>query len=69
MSDRIPIKSPAGVPGWLYLDNRVLRAEFPAAPKIDEEFSLVGVDLGRLAGMLLDQEDAEMVAERHRSKS
>mgnify|MGYP000414426797 CR=1 FL=1 len=66
MADRIPIKNPVGVPGWLYLDGRILRAEFPEMPKTNKEFDLDAIDLGRLANMLLDQKDAEQTAERRR---
>lgn len=35
-------------------------------PTTNEEFDLSGIDLGRVAGMLLDQQDAEET-ERRRS--
>lgn len=64
MPDRIPIKNPLGVSGWLYVDGRTLRAEFPEMPKTDREFHLGDIDLGRLANMLLDQQDTERTAVR-----
>lgn len=69
MSDRIPIKSPVGVPGWLILDGRMLRAEFPELPSANHELNLTGIDLGRLADMLLDQQDDEATVERRRKQN
>lgn len=66
MADRIPVKNAIGVPGWLFLEGRTLRTDFPGMPTTNEEFDLSGIDLGRVAGMLLDQQDAEE-SERRRS--
>ncbi len=69
VSDRIPIVNPVGAPGWLTVEGRTLRAEFPDMPKTNKEFSLDGIDLDRLAGMLLDQRDMENAEDRRRNKN
>lgn len=38
-------------------------------PKTNKEFSLDGIDLDRLAGMLLDQRDMENAEDRRRNKN
>lgn len=38
-------------------------------PKTNTEFSLDGIDLDRLAGMLLDQRDMENAEARRRNKN
>ncbi len=68
MTDRIPVKHPIGVDGWVTLDGRTLRAEFPEAPSVSREFDLADIDLVRLVGMLLDQHDAEQTAARRRNE-
>ncbi len=50
------------------MEDRILRAEFPGLPKTNWELSLDGIDLDRLAGMLLDQRDAENAADRRCNK-
>ncbi len=59
MTQKLPCMNPAGVKGFLWVDGRSIRTEFPEWPQFNQTVSLDGIPLGHLINQLLDQEDAE----------
>lgn len=64
---KLPYMNPAGMRGFVWIEDRAIKVEFPDYPKFDNTIDLTGIDLDRLAGQILDLRDAEANALRRRA--
>lgn len=64
MPEKLPYLNAAGIPGFLWVEDRQVKVEYPDWPKYNQTIDLTGIDLDRFAGQILDVRDAEATALR-----
>lgn len=67
MAGKLPYLNAAGIPGFLWVEDRQIKVEYPDWPKYNQTIDLTGIDLDHLAGQILDVRDAEATALRRQN--